>query len=320
MTSKPILAMRKVLSRDWFYRWLVIAMTALVGGIGLSVMRLSVDGYWLGKAFQLLLIAFAAGMVFSALAWRVKSLTYVLSACADFFHSIAQLQAFAAGGIALTYWAAWANFPLMDSLFAHLDVAIGFHPDDVNAWIQQHSIVRTALWIAYASGGMQLPGLLLIHCMKAPGEDSGELVWNFMASLLIVTAISVFLPAAGMPGMIGQHHIDAFLAMRNGAITVLDDSTIAGLVTFPSWHAAMGVIFIYSARTMRWLLTIMVPLNVLLIVATPPCGGHYLVDTIAGMAAASASILLVRKIRRAIGVQDLRSLAHHGVIAASHSR
>ena len=246
-------------------------------------------------------------MIFAALASRIRSLSFVLSACADFFGSVSQWVAFAAAGLVLTYVAAAANWPLMDDVFARLDAAMGFRRDDLDAWLQQHAAVRTALWMAYLSGGLQIPVLFLVHCMRAPGEGSGELMWNFMVSLLIVTAISVFLPAAAMPGMIGQRHIDVFLAVRSGGMTVLDESTIAGFVAFPSWHAAMGVIFIYSARMLKWLLAILVPLNVLVIVATVPSGGHYLVDTIAGLAVAVVSILAVRKIRRAIVVQE----SHH---------
>src|SRR5438046_1845891 len=128
------------------------------------------------------------------------------------------------------------------------------------------------LWIAYVSGGTQIPVLFLIHCMRAPGEGSGELMWNFIVSLLIVTAISVVLPASAMPGMIGRDHIDVFLAVRNGGIPVLDGSMIAGLITFPSWHAPMAVIFMHSARTMKWLLAVLAPLNVLIILAAVPCG------------------------------------------------
>src|SRR5207245_10735716 len=115
------------------------------------------------------------------------------------------------------------------------------------AYVQQHPVLQTSLRAAYWSGGVQLLALFLIHCMRAPGIGSGELLWNFMVSLLITIAISVILPAAAMPGLIGQHDIDVFMAVRSGGITVLDAPTIDGPVTCPSWHAAMRVIFTYSA-------------------------------------------------------------------------
>jgi membrane-associated phospholipid phosphatase len=54
---------------------------------------------------------------------------------------------------------------------------------------------------------------------------------------------------------------------------------------------------------MKWPLAVFAPLNVLMILATVPCGGHYLVDTIAGLAVAVVAILVVRKIRPAIATR-----------------
>ena len=300
---------KQVLSRDWLYRWLAMVATAVIGGIGLFVIRMRIDDHLLHQVLGVLFIPFAVGLIFAGLAARIRSMAFVLSACADFFCSIAQWWAFAAIGLVLTYVAASANLPLMDDVFARLDAAMGFRWADTYAWVQRHPMLQTSLRAAYWSGGVQLLALFLIHCMRAPGVGSGELLWNFMLSLLITIAISVILPAAAMPGLIGQHHIDVFLAARHGDITVVDAPTIAGLVTFPSWHTAMGVIFIYSARNMKWLLAVLAPLNVLLIAATPPCGGHYLVDTIAGLAVAAASILLVRRLRRSIAAQESSNAA-----------
>jgi membrane-associated phospholipid phosphatase len=300
---------KQVLSRDWLYRWLVVAATSVTAAIGLFVIRISIDDKLLHQVLEFLFLPFATGLIFAALASRIRSLTFVLSACADFFCSVSQWWAAAATGLLLTYVAASANFPLMDDVFARLDAMMGFRWAETYAYVQQHPVLQTSLRAAYWSGGVQLLALFLIHCMRAPGIGSGELLWNFMVSLLITIAISVILPAAAMPGLIGQHHIDVFLAARHGDITVVDAPTIAGLVTFPSWHTAMGVIFIYSARSMKWLLAVLAPLNVLLIAATPPIGGHYLVDTIAGLAVAAVSILIVRKIRQGTVAQELHNAA-----------
>ena len=315
MTSLAI--HKQVLSRDWLCRWLVVVASAVVAGIGLLAMRMNIDEALLDQAWKAVFIPFAVGLIFAALASRIRPLAFVFSACADFFGSVSQWIAFAMVGLVLTYFAASANLPLADPAFARLDAALGLRWDDLNDWTQQHGVLRRALWIAYVSGGTQIPVLFLIHCMRAPGVGSGELMWNFMVSLLIVTAISVVLPARAMPGMIGRDHIDVFLAVRNGGISVLDRSMIAGLITFPSWHAAMAVIFMYSARTMKWLLAILAPLNVLIILATVPCGGHYFVDTVAGLAVAVVSILAVGKIRRAIATRDSSAALRGAAVTAS---
>src|SRR5882762_11623135 len=115
MIRKPLHAIpTRALYRDWLYRWLLIAATAVVAGIGLFVMHVGVDHDFLLKASAIVLIPLAAGFAFSMLASRIRSLTFVLSACADFFFSVGQMLAFSAVGIVLTYVAASANLPLMD--------------------------------------------------------------------------------------------------------------------------------------------------------------------------------------------------------------
>lgn len=197
----------------------------------------------------------------------------------------------------------------MDDIFARLDAAMGFRWEDANAWFHQHPTLRTMLWVAYLSTGVQLIALFFIHCAREPLEGNGELIWLYMVSLLIVTAISAILPASAKPGMIGQHHIEVFLAARNGSVTVLNEANLSGIVAFPSFHAAVAVILIYSVRSMKWLFAIIAPLNVLAILATLPCGGHYLVDTIAGLAVGAISILVVRKMRRSIVAQESSNAA-----------
>ena len=294
----------QALFRDWLYRWLLIAGAAVATGIGLLAIGVGIDHRFLGQASIIVLIPLAIGFVFKALALPIRSLKFVLSSCAHFFFSIGQLLSFTAVGIVLTYVAASANFPLMDDVFARLDAAMGFRWQDANAWFQQHLWLEMILWAAYLSTGVQLMSLFLIHCTMEPRKGSGELIWIYMLSLLTVIAISVFMPAKAMPGMIGQNHIDVFLAARARSVTVLNETNLAGIIAFPSFHTAVAVIMTYSARVMKWLFAVLAPLNVLLIVATVPCGGHYLVDTIAGLAVAAVSILVVREMRRSTGAQE----------------
>ena len=219
------------------------------------------------------------------------------------------MLAFSAVGIVLTYVAASASLPLMDGVFARLDAAMGFRWEDANVWFQQHITLQKVLWVAYLSSSVQLVTLFFIHCAREPRDGNGELLWMYMVSLLMVTAVSAILPASAKPGLIGQHHIDVFLAARNGGVTLLDETSLSGIVQFPSFHTAAAVILTYSARAMKWLLAILAPVNVLVILATLPCGGHYLVDTIAGLGVAAVSILVVRRLRRSIAAQESSNAA-----------
>ncbi len=124
---------KQVLSRDWLYRWLAMVATAVIAGIGLFVIRMRIDDHLLHQVLEVVLIPFAIGLIFAALASRIRSLTFVLAACADFFCSVSQWIAFAAIGLVLTFVAASANLPLMDDVFARLDAEMDFRWDETYA-------------------------------------------------------------------------------------------------------------------------------------------------------------------------------------------
>ena len=55
-----------------------------------------------------------------------------------------------------------------------------------------------------------------------------------------------------------------------------------GIITFPSLHAALGVLFpaaLWHVSGVRW---IALALNALLLISTPAYGSHYVVDVVAG--------------------------------------
>ena len=86
--------------------------------------------------------------------------------------------------------------------------------------------------------------------------------------------------------------------IRAGAWTTLDFEKVEGIITFPSFHAALGVLFPYALRQIKWAFWPAMLVNGTMILSTPVVGGHYLVDVIAGVVVAAASILLLRSIRR----------------------
>jgi len=88
-------------------------------------------------------------------------------------------------------------------------------------------------------------------------------------------------------------------SLRAGEPMVLDWGHLDGVVQFPSFHAALGTIYIYAARHRLWALIPFAVLDTLLIVATPPMGGHYLSDTLAGIAVALIAIAVTRRLQPA---------------------
>ena len=73
------------------------------------------------------------------------------------------------------------------------------------------------------------------------------------------------------------------------------DQEIEGLVTFPSFHTAAGVLFAWALWSTRWLRWPGLIVNVLMIASVPIIGAHYLVDVFGGVVVAIASLYLARR-------------------------
>ena len=81
---------------------------------------------------------------------------------------------------------------------------------------------------------------------------------------------------------------------KEGARHVTLES-LKGLITFPSYHAAIAVILAWAAWPLRGLGYFIVLLNAVVLLSCILVGAHYLVDVIAGSAISVASILLARR-------------------------
>lgn len=273
------------LAADAQRRWFFLAAVAVAAMLGLSSMKVEFDTSLLPHLLVAALGVHALSMLVAWIGARLK--IFVLSGTADFFCATSQLTVFLLFSGGLQYAIFSFNFPLVDSALGNIDAWLGFNWHAYSGWVEQRPFVKEVFRFAYDSTSLQMFGLCFIHCLRPERDGNAELVWSLMLSTIIVYIIALPFPALGYPGVIGQSHIDALTAARAGIVSHID-----GIITFPSFHTAMGVIFAYSARTIRPLLAVSLPLNCILILATPPFGGHYLADVIAGAIAAALAIVL----------------------------
>jgi membrane-associated phospholipid phosphatase len=130
--------------------------------------------------------------------------------------------------------------------------------------------------------------------------------WQMVLSSTIALAIAGFLfalfPAVGAAE---YYHFPVhtptppfhpvLIALKSGAMRVMDERTFAGMISFPSYHAAAATILAWGCWTtiFRWPV---VALNVLMCLSAISMGSHYLVDILGGVAVAALSIALSVKI------------------------
>ena len=288
-----------IVSRDWLWRWGVLAILAAVDGAWLMLAGFHVDRATLADMGRLYGAILAAGGVFYAVGRRLRNprMSRLLLSAADFFLSMIQLLIFFPLAVVLSYLFTSLDLPLQDGVFLRLDALPGFDWTAVAAWVRDHALLTEVMAFAYFSLFTQNQIVLFLGSGDRPGDTNGDFIWPAMISAVLCAAIAGVVPALGHQGFIGPAPIQAIVDVRAGAWTTVDICASQGIVTFPSYHAALAVIFTYAVRRIPWAFAVLAPFNALVILSTPTVGGHYLVDTIAGCLLAAASIALTRLIR-----------------------
>jgi type III secretory pathway component EscS len=211
----------------------------------------------------------------------------------------------------LTYIAASADLPFKDAYLNALDHALGFN------WFayfkftyDRYSLLVAAVW-AYGMIGWPTFGIPVVLGLSQRYRRLQEFTLAFGLALIATTLISVFVPAMGTyhllnylpdpdiftPGAyVDQLHV--LPLVRNGSLRELDLWQLTGVVTFPSFHAATAMLYLWAFWGVPYFRAVAVVLNGAMLLATPLVGGHYFVDVLAGIAVAAASIVAARRTGR----------------------
>jgi len=282
--------------------WVCLAALAMAEAIWLIATPQSLTGFTVATLAQL--GALVGGAAYLGRRFRDHERIHSLCAGGAFlFAAWPALRLFNHLGMSLA-------LPLADARLAAWDRAIGFDWLGYVRWADGHPMLLEAMAFCYGNlTGYSCLLFLLLVLGREPARRSQELMALFMATALFCTAVGAFFPAvaamayyappAALFDHIGPHtgsyHLAALHALRSDPAHLLDLARMPGLVTFPSFHTAMGVVAIYCARGTRWLFWPMVAVNALMISATPVFGSHYGIDVIAGAAVAIAAILIHRR-------------------------
>lgn len=218
------------------------------------------------------------------------------------FFNISIIIIFSIFGAVLSYILNSLNFDLQDALFDQIDKKLGFD------WISLFKILEIdwlnlILFLSYKSIMFQIIIIFLLIGHYQP-KLSDLFTFLFLSTALISIIISGLMPALAAysyynisANMIDHlmiaapyDHIQHILDLRSGTLRILPQaSEFKGIITFPSFHAALGVIFMIMTIKMRQkglniiIYSNLILINILMILATPHHGGHYLIDVIGGI-------------------------------------
>ncbi len=288
-------------SCDYAVRWAVVAGVGVVAQVGLHAFGVSLvaESAWptaLAVGRCLLVVA-----GFIAFGWAVPRLAHTTAIPVDLTLSAIQLFVLVQAFLPISYLAAalGAGFPPLDDTLSRLDRTLfGYDWDAVAQWLAGRTTIEWVLSTAYFSMPVQAAVLVGLGSIVRPGRQNSEFVWIAITAMALTTAVFVFTPAMGKGG-----HVAAYLGVlndiRSGRWTVFDYSRAQGIVTFPSFHTTLALVFVYLAgRVHRWALAVFAPLNAVMLLSIPPIGGHYLIDVAGGGVVAAASVVVVRLARR----------------------
>ncbi len=132
----------------------------------------------------------------------------------------------------------------------------------------------------------------------------------FVGTLLTTCIIAAFLPAKGLAVWAPQALLDTLpaQAMRTfwphfdefyfGADPVLRLQAVDGVISFPSFHSVVGLLVLAMWRKRILTLIPAAAWLIVMLLATLPGGGHYVVDLLAGFAVWAAWFALSCRIER----------------------
>lgn len=266
-----------------------LGLLVAADGFGCAAGRFAVTRFWGILAATLLLLAIA--LLYATLRPR--------PAIAGMAGHAALWVGFSAAGAVLTYLAATADLPLRDGWLRAADAALGFDWARPAGWVGRHGFADAVLRLAYFSLLPQIALSIALHARARP-ERNREMLGAAMLALVPTVALSLLLPALGpgaapgAPPTADLAYLAPLLALRHGALHVFALPVMQGIVTFPSYHAALAVSIAASHRGTRAFRGFVV-VEALVLAATPPIGGHYLSDVLAGLAIALPSVLLAAR-------------------------
>jgi membrane-associated phospholipid phosphatase len=283
--------------------WLFVAAMAALTLASFAVAGLTVDVASNPSLFVFLVVLGALHIVYRFIRPDAR-----LAAATEIAAQILLILLF---GILLSYAAVTARFPYVDAQLYAIDNALGFHRAAYLGFFAQHAWLAAIVSAAYFCMLPQFAAVPLTMFVSGRVDRLRQMILAVALALLITVGISVFTPSltafvhVDLPQMLevpaGLYTPEPTMeALRAGTFRAVELNNLEGLISFPSFHTAAALIFIWTSWPLRYLRWAGLVLNAALISATPIDGAHYIVDVIGGVAVATTAIVasgwLLRKL------------------------
>lgn len=198
----------------------------------------------------------------------------------------------------------------IDPFLVQIDSWIGYSWPDIVQFAGQHPLLNELTRYAYLSSIPQMALLFIILGFGGKQKELHVFILSITASGLVTLAFWALFPAFGpsvlydISGtieqtarpLVGSSYGVELLRLGAEGPKFISPRDMEGLVAFPSYHTIMAVLAMYSARTSRWLLPIIVLINLFVLPGVLIHGGHHLIDVFGGLLTAWCIIYLARHV------------------------
>ncbi|HEV2651868.1 MAG TPA: phosphatase PAP2 family protein [Rhizomicrobium sp.] len=278
------LAPRRLFRTDFAAEWAGVVIVSLLAALWALSIGFSLTAHW----HDLLLFALSLAALLVVRALMVEKLNLIV----EYF--LLTLLATTAFGV-LSYLSMTTERPLVDDVLMAADRAIGFDWLAGYRILAAHHTLEVILQFAYNSLIYQGLYFGVLFGLMGKRQNLREMFWLVFAAGLLTSAGAALFPAFGP---FKTFHMSAeflpTMEQLHGGARHFELAKLTGVVSFPSFHTTMALLYIYAysrAGVIGWAVA---ALNLLMLFAIPFFGGHYLVDMIAGGAVALASLAIVR--------------------------
>lgn len=282
--------------------WHLIAAIAVVTAIWMAVVGLSFD--WTSAVLP--------GLACLGLCAVAAFYRYVRpdERLATSMTSVAQLVAFTAAAGPLSYAVASTGGPFWDRALLSWDRMLGLDWSAYLALVDARPRLGLAFTLAYQSIMPQMVVAVIVLGFSGRLVACRTFVLAAILAGLASIVISALMPAMAMFVHLGLRpsaypnldpaaafvHVADLNGLRDGTLRIVNLDRLQGIITFPSYHAALAVIFAWAFWQSPWTRWPGLGLNLAMIAATPIDGGHYFVDVIAGCGIAAVSIATAERL------------------------
>jgi hypothetical protein len=209
-------------------------------------------------------------------------------------------------GILAAYATQRFSLPLQDQFFERTDLALGVNWFDVAHWVDDRPVIHEILKLAYGTMSAQIALPVVVLAFLGNTDEVRKYLLSFVIALTVTIAISALLPAAGPIALVdraafhvmqftGATPVDHLMLLRSAGSLIINDR-LAGIATFPSFHATIAVLTPLTLRRYRGIFFVLLVLDAAMLCGTITEGAHYATDVLAGCCLTFAAYFLANRV------------------------